>query len=247
MLVKEHLIKMAEKQVLIIQNIPREGPGIIQQVLDKNSIKSQIVDLSQNHPIPPLEDFKSVVVMGGPDSANDDTPKMKSELGVVRQCLAQEKPYLGICLGMQDLVKAAGGQVVPNTFREIGFKAPSGKTYKVTLTENGKIDPLFAKMAQEFPVFHLHGETVIPSASVNLLAEGNLVKNQIVKVGPNAYGIQGHLELTDEMLETWLNQDPWLQEQNAQQIREQFKLMKTEYTQTAWTLITNFLEIAGLA
>lgn len=237
---------MPKRSVLILQNIPREGPGIIRDVLGKNNIQPVTVDLSQSTQIPQIEDFAAVVVMGGPDSANDKTPKMRQELALVKSCLDQQIPYIGVCLGMQALVKSAGGKVMPGELREVGFTGPDGRTFKVSLTGEGRSDPLFNKLGDEFAVFHLHGETVKPSENVQLLAEGNFVRNQIIKVGPNAYGIQSHFELTDQMLKRWLNEDPWLQELNPEKIRKQFAQIKEEYTQTAWQLFTNFLRIANL-
>lgn len=237
---------MAKRSVLIVKNIEREGPGTIEKVLRKNGIKPKIVDLSEGQELPPVENFSAVIVMGGPDSANDETPKMRQELSLVKSCLDQQIPYMGVCPGMQTLVKAAGGKVMPGEIREVGFAGPDGRTFKVSLTDEARNDPLFNKLGNEFPVFHLHGETVEPSENVQLLAEGNFVRNQIVKVGPNAYGIQSHLELTDQMLKRWLNEDPWLQELDPEEIRKQFAQIKKEYTQTAWQLFTNFLRVANL-
>lgn len=238
---------MAERSVLIIQNIPREKPGIIQEVLDKNGILSTVVDLSTNQKIPPIDNFGAVVVMGGPDSANDETPKMHRELSSIREALDSQVPYLGICLGMQTLVKAAGGEVVKSPTREIGFIGPDGKPFQVTLTEAGRKDALFSGLGDKLPVFHLHGETVVPTANVQLLASGEFVENQIVKVGENAYGIQSHFELTGEMLDKWIKEDPDLQALNARELRQEFARIRNQYNLTAWTLFKNFLQVAGLA
>ncbi len=251
-IVRKMAAERSDKPVLIIQNIPREGPGILGQVLDSRGIKSRIVhlnsgDLLPRLEIPRLENFGAIIILGGPDSANDDTPKMGVELGAARRCLNENIPYLGICLGMQILVEAAGGEVVQNSFREIGLTDPEGTPYKVTLTEAGRQDPLFDGLNDdELPIFHLHGETVVPPHDVTLMAKGNLVPNQIVRVGKNAYGIQDHLELTDEMLEDWLYDDPWLAQQDTDKIKAQFDLIKAQYTQTALTLFTNFLRVAQL-
>ena len=237
---------MPKRSVLIVQNISREEPGIISDVLDKNGITSTIVNMSQNQELPYPLDFDAVIVMGGPDSANDNTPKMHSELALVRECLDNNVPYLGICLGMQDLVHETGGKVVPNTFREVGFRHADGQSYKVILTEEGQKDQLFEGLGNEFPVFHLHGETVELTENITLLAKGNFVPNQIVKAGTNSYGIQSHFELTQKMLEKWLEEDPWLKETDTEKIRQQFDEIKEQYTQTAQQLFTNFLTIANL-
>lgn len=237
---------MAERSVLIVQNITREGPGIISSLLKQNAIMQKTVNLDAGDQFPSPKDFGAVVVMGGPDSANDTTPKMLMELYRIRETIDSKIPYLGICLGMQTLVKAAGGNVTKADVREIGFIAPDVNPFKVKLTEKGKQDPLFKGLGDEFNVFHLHGETVQRPDNVELLAKGDFVENQIVKVGNNAYGIQSHFELTDEMLEDWIAQDDDLKTLDADDLRKYFAKVKDEYTRTAWALFTNFLKIANL-
>ena len=114
----------------------------------------------------------------------------------------------GICLGLQTLVKAAGGRIIKSPVRETGFLDPEGSHFTTELTAAGKQDPLFEGLDHSFKVFHLHGETVELTDSITLLSTGKFCRNQIVRVGKNAYGIQCHFELTPEMLETWMNEDP---------------------------------------
>lgn len=237
---------MDKRPVLIVKNITREEPGTIAEILKKNKIQSKIVDLAQGEHFPSPQEFAAVIVMGGPDSANDITPKMKQELARIRETLDAGIPYLGICLGMQTLVKAAGGNVVKADIREIGFIGLDEKPFEVTLIPEGRQDPLFNGLPDQFNVFHLHGETVQRSPNVKLLATGAFVENQIVKVGDNAYGIQSHFELTAEMLDKWIAQDRDLTGLNPVELREHFAKIRDEYTQTATTLFTNFLGIANL-
>ena len=232
---------MAERSALIIQNNTHEGPGTIGDVLNKKGFEKTIVDISLGQEIPPIDKFEIVFILGGPNSANDDTPEMKAELAVVRQCLETGKLFMGICLGKQILAKAAGGQVVQAPIREVGFTGPDSKPFKVRLTKDGRIDTLFDKLGDELPVFQLHGEMVIPSDSTIVLATGDFVETQIIKVGENAYGIQAHLELTSEMLKDWIENNPWLREQNIPQLKFEFAKIRAQYTLTAWQLISNFV------
>ncbi|RMF06594.1 type 1 glutamine amidotransferase, partial [Candidatus Woesearchaeota archaeon] len=110
--------------VLIVKNITREGPGMLEHVLTSHSVPYKIVDLSMGDSFPSPEAYSAVVVLGGPDSANDETPKMKEELKRIRETLDAGIPYLGICLGMQTLTKAAGGKVLKCPVKEIGWRGP---------------------------------------------------------------------------------------------------------------------------
>lgn len=190
------------KEILIVKNITREGPGLLEKILKERSIEYTIVDLNKRQTFPPVKNFKAIVVLGGPDSANDENEKMKNELIQIREAVESKIPYLGICLGFQSLVKATGGKVIQNPVKEIGFIDPEGNNFTVELTPEGKKDPLFEGLGHNFKVFHLHGETVELTDKMTLLAIGKFCKNQIARVGSNAYGIQCHFELTPEMYET---------------------------------------------
>jgi len=240
------------KKVLLVKNITREGPGLLEELLKENHIESDLIDLDKGDKFPDPLHYDAVFVFGGPDSANDTTPKMKKELERIKEVLSANIPYLGICLGLQALVKAAGGSVVKNQVKEIGFRDPENNPFSVTLTETvdlteeGKRDPLFTNLGHTYHVFHLHGETVNITKHMTLLAVGKFCWNQIVRVGTNAYGIQSHFELTPEMFERWINEDPDLQKMNKEKLRENFAAIKEEYARVGKQLLTNFLNIAKL-
>ena len=233
-------------EILIIQNISREGPGLLGEILKSEDITFDVVNLDKGDALPELDGYKALVVLGGPDSANDESVKMKSELEFVRKALDLKIPYLGICLGLQILVKAAGGEVVKGDVKEIGFINTDGNQNTVELTEDGKNDGLLKNLDEKLNVFQLHGETVELTSSMKLLATGKFCENQIVKVASNAYGIQSHFELTSEMLEVWAMQDPDLIPIGKVKLSYDFSLIKESYFDIADSLFKNFLRIAGL-
>jgi GMP synthase (glutamine-hydrolysing) len=235
----------AAKEILIIKNITREGPGILGELIKKNGIQSRIIDLSRGETINYSGQFAAVVVLGGPDSANDENIKMTSELELIRNVLDSGISFLGICLGLQTLVKAAGGKVIESPVKEIGFREKDGQFFRIELTEDGRKDPLFEGIDDSFNVFHLHGETVILSDNLKLLATGQSCNNQIVKAGSKSYGIQCHFELTEEMFEKWISEDPDLLKLDTEMLRSDFFTLKDKYCNTGKLLFTNFLRMAG--
>lgn len=231
--------------LLIVKNIPREGPGLLAGVLEKQNVSYDVVDLDAGDAFPSPVGYKALVVLGGPDSANDTTEKIQQELAQIRLALANTLPYLGICLGLQVAVKAAGGRVLPGTQKEIGFMDPAGRPYAVTATDAGVQDPLLAGLPSPLTVFQLHGEVVELTPAMTLLASSPVCP-QIVKVADKAYGIQSHFELTEDMLKLWAEQDPDLQPLGYQKLNTEFAAIRRQYTDIGERLLTNFLQIAGL-
>ena len=237
---------MRPNKVLILKNTSREEPGILEKILQENIVHYQNVDLDKNEKISSAGGFSCLVVMGGPDSANDRSPKIKGEIKFIKNWLISKKPFLGICLGLQLLVKAAGGKVVKNKIKEIGFRDPRGNFFEVEFLKANQKDPLLYKLGKKVKVFHLHGETVVLTKKIQLLGKGKHCQNQIVKAAERAYGLQGHFELTERMLDVWLGEDPDLIKLDADKVRADFKKIREEYERIANQIFTNFLKIAQL-
>ena len=231
-------------KILIVQNIARECPGLIEEVLNERNFEFDTIDLSKNQPFPNPSKYPAVFVLGGPDSANDRTLKMLNELQRIKEILAAKIPYFGVCLGMQALVKAPGGEVYANPVKEVGCKDSNGDYYEVDLTEEVISDSIFKGIKSPFKIFQLHGETVALKNGMKLLGIGEHCKHQLVKVGNNAYGIQGHLEVTGQVLEKWLAEDSMFDNYDKNSIMKDFKSIKNEYHNNGIQLINNFLDVA---
>ena len=127
-----------------IKNMTHEAAGLLSFFAEKKSISYAIVDLYRGEAFPEVVPGQAVVILGGPDSANDTTPKILSELEALRECLDAGIPCLGICLGLQLLVKAAGGTVFRNSVKEIGFRDAADAWYEIEKTVEGDRDPLLS-------------------------------------------------------------------------------------------------------
>ncbi|MBD3255232.1 MAG: type 1 glutamine amidotransferase, partial [Candidatus Lokiarchaeota archaeon] len=162
---------MNDSEVLIFQNISHEGPGVILNILKENNIKYSIIDLSKKLHFPEIENVRLIVIMGGPDSVNDFSSKMIKEKEFVQYAFDNNIPVFGICLGAQLIANINGGDIYNNPEKEIGFKR-DGIWYSVSLTEEGKRDPLFREINNEFVVFQLHSETFTLTNRMILLGTG---------------------------------------------------------------------------
>jgi GMP synthase-like glutamine amidotransferase len=193
--------------VLICKNIKTEGPGTIEDYLKKENIAYKIVDLSMGEHVSGQDSFDTLIVMGGPMSANEEDlyPYLKEEEKLVRKFISKDKKVLGICLGAQIMAKALGAKVYNGPEKEIGW-------YDIQLTGEGlrdrcmkslARDPETGKISKNFKVFHWHGETfTIPEYAVRV-AGSALYPNQAFKYRDNAYAFQFHIEVSKEMIYDW--------------------------------------------
>src|SRR5690606_13996197 len=161
----------------------------------------------------------------------------------VKEILEMKVPYLGICLGMQVLCKAAGGIVKKSPYKEIGFFHENHDSYTITQLHD---DPIFTGLPNPFRVFQLHEETVELPPHIELLGKGNFIESQVFKVGTNAYGFQCHFELTKGIIEECLECDENLKQRDATKLREQWNHFEPDYLRKGKIITENFLKVAGL-
>jgi len=211
-------------------------------ILEDREIASDIVDFDGAAPIPSLSAYSAVFMLGGPESANDQTKKMQGACALVRTIIRSGIPYFGICLGMQVLVKAAGGQVTRCMNSETGWRDAGREYYRVHISDYGKNDPLFAGIKGSIPVFQLHGEMAEPSVGGEVLGFGDGCPVQIVKEGRLAYGIQGHIEIDEPLLKTLIEVDPELSSNDPGKILSDFHAIQEEYTANGTRIFSNFLD-----
>ena len=193
--------------VLICKNIETEGPGTIGTYLTAKGIPFRVVELSSGENPAPGDDYDTLVLLGGPMSANEEEryPYLAGEGEMVREFMTKGRKVLGICLGAQIIAKALGAKVYKNPHKETGW-------HPIMLTEDGRRDdkmlslvrPEPAGVEASFPAFHWHEETYdLPKGAVHL-AYSALCANQVFRYGENVYGFQCHMEVTEEMIYDWM-------------------------------------------
>jgi GMP synthase (glutamine-hydrolysing) len=141
-----------------------------------------------------LADHAGAIIFGGPMSANDPDDFVKHEIDWISVPLSENRPFLGICLGAQMLVKNLGGRVFGHQegLAEIGW-------YPLKSTDEGR-----KLMAWPDMVYHFHREGFDLPSTATLLAEGDTYQNQAFRYGKNAWAVQFHGELTKAMMHRWV-------------------------------------------
>lgn len=240
------LLSNSSARVWFIQNMTREGPAYFSEILNELQISFSICDLERGDALPRVTPSDAVVILGGSMSANDHTPSMNVLLRWISELLKQKTSYLGVCLGLQTLVKAAGGTVVKSPAKEIGLKLDGKTPYLCQLTGSGMTDPLLKGIPEIFPIFHLHGETVELTQAMTLLAFGQKCRNQIVRVQDRAYGFQGHLEVTRQVVSDWNQEDDDLKKLDQSVLLRDFLEAEALLHQHCRVIFINFLKLAGI-
>ena len=188
--------------VLLVQNTRIEGSGHLGELLSNDGFN--ITSISAKHEKIPEKKFSLVVVLGAPESANDDLPYLIEEQKLIKNSVNDNIPVLGICLGSQLIAKTFGAKVYKGPTKEIGFY------HDLMISNNSK---LFDGFKNPFSVFHWHGDTFdLPDGATRLALSENY-SNQAFQF-KSAVGLQFHLEINEQMVNLWLDKT----EEKLQQI-----------------------------
>ena len=179
--------------VLLVQNTKSEGSGYLGKLLTDDGFN--IISINAKHEKIPENKFSLVVILGAPQSANDDLLYLREEQKLIRNHVQSDIPVLGICLGSQLIAKTFGAKVYKGTKKEIGFY------HDLMISNNSK---LFHGFKNPFTVFHWHGDTFDLPVGATRLALSENYSNQAFQY-KSAIGLQFHLEVNEQMVNLWLD------------------------------------------
>jgi GMP synthase (glutamine-hydrolysing) len=188
--------------VLVVQNTRIESSGYLGELLARDGF--DITSINAKHETIPNQKFSLVVILGAPESANDDFPYLIEEQELIKNSVNDDIPVLGICLGSQLIAKTFGAKVYKGPTKEIGFY------HDLMFSNDSK---LFGGFKNPFTVFHWHGDTFdLPTGATRLALSENY-PNQAFQY-KSAIGLQFHLEVNEQMVNLWLDKT----EEKLQQI-----------------------------
>jgi GMP synthase (glutamine-hydrolysing) len=180
--------------ILIVLHQEHSTPGRIGQALQSLGFPLDVRRPPFGDPLPAsLAEFSGAIIFGGPMSANDEQDFIRREIDWIAVPLKEDKPFLGICLGAQMLVRQLGGKVAyhPEGHVEIGY-------YPIRPTAAG------LAMCETWPeyVYQWHREGFDLPRGGELLAEGDVFPVQAFHYRA-AYALQFHPDVTHAMMCRW--------------------------------------------
>jgi GMP synthase (glutamine-hydrolysing) len=196
-------------RVLAFRHVPFETLGTIEPALESRGVAFDYADLYQTGAeLPDASHYDGLIFLGGPMSANDPLPYLRTEIGVIDRAVALGTPVLGVCLGAQLIARALGARVYRNAEREIGW-------FDIHRAAGAASDPVFSGLRESETVFHWHSDTFDLPAGAELLARSDRTERQAFRYGRALYGLQFHLEVTPRMIVDWCIED-----ENCRDVRE---------------------------
>jgi GMP synthase-like glutamine amidotransferase len=189
--------------------------------------------------LPAADSFDMVAIMGGLMNIYEHAPYpwLAQEKKFIRRTIDAGKKVIGICLGAQLITDVLGGQVRPNTYKEIGW-------HPIKLTSRAARSAAFSALPKTMTVFHWHGDTFsIPPGAIHL-ASSTVCTNQAFQYGEQVLALQFHLEYSKESIEKMLEHcsdelidSPYIQ--TAEEIRSGMTNIQ-QNTEWLYTLLDAF-------
>ncbi len=189
--------------VLVVQHEDECPPALFGRWLTEAGCTLEVCRPYAGDALGDLTSYDGVLVLGGPQQAEDDTVAwfgpLKEQL---RAAHGAGVPILGICLGHQLVASALGGRVERN---------PRGQQLgliEVAWTAEAATDELLGPVATPRRGVHWNDDvlTRLPDGAT-VLARAPAGEPQAVRFGHRTWGVQLHPEVDVDVLRPWAVSD----------------------------------------
>jgi len=192
--------------VLVIQNEVDDPVALVGQWINEAGVDVEVIHayLGETVPTSLPAQFSGAITLGGYMGANDDIefPWLVDERSLMKDLIANDIPFFGICLGGQLLATAVDGKVGPTPVPEIGVAS-------FRVTDEAAQDSVFGYLAGKEVIaaeWHKDYITDLPQEAV-VLAGNDVCPVQAFRIGENIYGVQFHPEIDAKIFSAWATTD----------------------------------------
>lgn len=189
-------------RVLVIENDPIAPLDLVEEWLQEAGLEVDIVKphLGQHMPSSIPAGYQGLLVLGGTMGAHEDEDVswLTPQRSLMKDAIATDFPFVGICLGAQMLATAVDGKSVRTPSPEAGVE-------KIKFNSDAADDKLFAPFSnQEIPAVAWHQDYIVdlPDDAV-ILGSTDACPVHAFRIGQNVYGMQFHPEASQATVAKW--------------------------------------------
>lgn len=185
-------------RVAIIENTAVTHHGQVGVALHEAGARIDLWKPWRDQALPDLGAYDALVAFGGEQNALADAthPYLPLLARLMKQSADMGIATLGICLGSQVFARGLGADNHIGTAGEYGW-------CDVTLTDQGRNDPVLGRLPARFPIMQWHSDTfTLPPGAVHL-ATSPTAQVQAFRIGRAGYATQFHFEANRAVAADW--------------------------------------------
>ncbi|MEU6661868.1 type 1 glutamine amidotransferase [Streptomyces sp. NPDC046821] len=194
---------MSAARVLVVEHEDGTGPAQVGERLAGQGLDIDLCRPWAGDELPStLDGHDGLLVLGGSMGPYDDerAPWLPAVCDLLRQAVARDVPTLGICLGMELLTVACGGEVRHAALPEVGLieLTPLQEAAKDRLFEPFSDSGRWLRAVQ----WHWEETGTLPEGAVPLVTSERCA-HQAYRIGTSVWGVQFHPEVLAGDIRTW--------------------------------------------
>lgn len=187
------------------------------------------------------DSYDAVMIFGASAQVDQDEehPWLPEARAFASGLVERQVPLLGVCFGAQLIAQTAGAAVGPAVVPEVGW-------HPVVLTSAGQADPVLGPGPHRFAAYQGHSYGFTLPAGATPLAQGTGDALQAYRLGPAAWGLQFHPEVTWAIVDSWIAEHARDGDVDDEAVlREETRANLPEWTAFGRALCERFLAVAG--